>query len=179
MNVSMTEARERAKKIRLVVLDVDGCLTDCGLYFDADGRVIKRFNAQDGLGIKLAQSVGIRIAVITGLKSGAVDARMKQLGIEDYHSGHVQKIPLLKSICEKHGLDMSEVAYVGDDWIDAGPMRQVGLPIAVNNAQPEICELASLVLSRPGGQGAVREALRFILDAQGRLEELWDTWSTK
>jgi 3-deoxy-D-manno-octulosonate 8-phosphate phosphatase (KDO 8-P phosphatase) len=167
---------EAAKKVRMVILDVDGVLTDGGLYYDAEGNVIKRFNVQDGLGIKLAQSAGIEFAVITGLNSTAVEERVKGLGIRHYFSGHHRKIPILEELRERTGVDFPEMAYIGDDWVDAGPLSLVGLPVAVANAQPEIREMAALVTSASGGNGAVREALRIILDAQGRLESLWADW---
>ncbi|HKK33494.1 MAG TPA: HAD hydrolase family protein [Desulfomicrobiaceae bacterium] len=167
---------EAAKKVRMVILDVDGVLTDGGLYYDADGNVSKRFSVQDGLGIKLAQSVGIEFAVITGLNSTAVEERAKGLGIRHYFSGHHRKIPILEELRDRTGIGFSEMAYIGDDWVDAGPLSLVGLPVAVANAQPEIREMAALVTSASGGNGAVREALRFILAAQGKLEALWADW---
>ncbi len=161
----------------MLVLDVDGVLTDGGLYYDADGRILKRFNVQDGLGIKVAQRAGIQIAVISGLDSPAVATRVRELGIEYYYPGHHHKIPLLREISEKSGIPFSEMAYVGDDWVDVGPMEVVGLPMAVANAQPEILELALWVARARGGDGAVREAVRFLLASQGKLETLWRTWA--
>lgn len=172
-------ARELARRIRLLVLDVDGVLTDGGLYYGPDGAIVKRFNVQDGLGVKLAQAAGLMVAVITGLDSPAVERRVRELGITDYHPGHVAKVPLLQGLCDKYGLTMAEVAYLGDDWVDASPLVRVGLPMAVANAQPEVLALAAWVSTRPGGQGAVREAVRFILEARGRLEALWLEWREK
>lgn len=172
-------ARERAARIRLLVLDVDGVLTDGGLYYGPDGSSLKRFNVQDGLGIKLAQSVGVVVAVISGLDSPAVAARVKDLGIEDYHAGHHAKIALVEGLCEKYGLGLDEVAFLGDDWVDAGPLGVVGLPMAVANAQPEVLQRAAWVSTRAGGHGAVREAIRFILEARGLLDGLWEEWSTR
>ena len=165
-----------AKNVRMVILDVDGVLTDGGLYYDGEGNVTKRFNVQDGLGIKLAQSVGIEFAVITGLNSTAVEARVKGLGIKHYFSGHHRKIPILEELRDRTGIEFSEMAYIGDDWVDAGPLSLVGLPVAVANAQPEIREMAMLVTEACGGNGAVREALRFIMTAQGKMEALWADW---
>lgn len=170
------KASERAARVRLLVLDVDGVLTDGGLYYDSQGRVSKRFNVQDGLGIKLAQAAGLHVAVITGLSSPAVEARVRELGIEEYHAGHLAKVPLLKGICERLGVTLEQTAYLGDDWVDAGPMRAVGLPMAVANAQPEILVLAEVITELPGGGGAVREAIRYILEARGDLDALWAEW---
>jgi 3-deoxy-D-manno-octulosonate 8-phosphate phosphatase (KDO 8-P phosphatase) len=168
---------ELAAGVKLLILDVDGVLTDGGLYYDAEGRVSKRFNVQDGLGIKLAQSLGLGVAVITGLNQGAVAHRVRELGITEYHAGHVAKVPLMLEICGRQGCSPQEVAYLGDDWVDAGVMRQVGLPMAVKNAQPEILSLARWVSTLAGGQGAVREAVMFLLRCRGQLEAAWEQWS--
>ncbi len=165
-----------ARAIRLLVLDVDGVLTDGGLYYDEDGRIAKRFHVPDGMGIKLAQAAGLEVAVISGLRSGAVETRVRELGIEEYFAGKLRKIPIIQDICTRRGLSLEQVAYLGDDWVDAGPMRAVGLAMAVADAQPEITALARWVSSLPGGRGAVREAIRFLLEAQGKLAALWDEW---
>jgi 3-deoxy-D-manno-octulosonate 8-phosphate phosphatase (KDO 8-P phosphatase) len=168
---------EKARDIRLLVLDVDGVLTDGGLYYDADGRIMKRFHVQDGLGIKLAQRMGLEVAVITGLDHAAVASRVRELGIAEYHAGHVEKRSLIMDMATRKSLELSQIAYLGDDWVDATAMRVVGLPMAVSNAQPEILALAAWVSSRPGGYGAAREAIAFILDAQGKYAECWRAWS--
>lgn len=169
-------AEDLARSVSLLVLDVDGVMTDGGLYYDDAGRVTKRFNVQDGLGIKLAQAAGITVAVITGLTSGAVEARIKSLGIDDYHAGFLRKTECLDGIRRKHGLEWEQVAYLGDDWVDFGPLRLVGLPMAVANAQPEVKELARYVTTAPGGHGAVREAIVFLLRQQGLLDRLLESW---
>jgi len=163
--------------IKLLILDVDGVLTDGGLYYDHEGNVTKRFNVQDGLGIKLAQSFGLNVAVITGLNHGAVEARVRELGIVEYHAGHVDKVPLMDAICGRLGLARPEVAYLGDDWVDVGVMQAVGLPMAVANAQPEILALAKWVSRLSGGQGAVREAVMFLLRCRGQYQAAWEKWS--
>lgn len=155
--------------IKLLVLDVDGVLTDGGLYYDNDGRILKRFNVQDGLGLKLASQAGLRLAVITGLDSPCVTARVRDLGIEYYFAGHADKLPCLDRLRRDAGLDYANMAYIGDDWLDAPAMKLVGLPMAVPNARPHILELAAWVSTRTGGQGAVREAVEFILAGQDRL----------
>lgn len=160
----------RARDIALLVLDVDGVLTDGGIYTDAHGAVSKRFHVHDGLGIRAALATGLDVAVITGRQSGAVDARMRELGISEYHPGQPDKVPVLTDILRRKGLAPRQTAYLGDDWVDAGPMRLVGLPMAVADAQPEILDLALWVATKPGGQGAVREAIRVLLAASGRLD---------
>lgn len=169
-------ARELAAKVQMLVLDVDGVLTDGGLYYDATGQIMKRFNVQDGLGVKLAQEAGLKLAVITGLNSQAVAKRVTELGIKDYHPGHTDKQPLLTAIRDKHGLDFSQMAYLGDDWVDVSAMKLVGLPMAVPNARKEILKLAAWVTERPGGHGAARDAIDFILEARGLSEALWKRW---
>ncbi len=171
------KANEVAPRVELIVLDVDGVLTDGGVYYDGRGEVSKRFNIQDGLGIKLAQAAGLDVAVISGLDSLAVESRIRELGIEEYYAGHNEKIPLLEKICAKLDIDLQNTAYMGDDWVDAVPMRKVGLPMAVANAQPEIKELALWVSKSVGGDGAVREAIRFILDSRGMLHRIWKNWA--
>jgi len=171
-----TQARQLAARVKLLVLDVDGVLTDAGLAYDADGRVSQRFDARDGMGMKLAQSAGIRVAVISGLTHGAAVARMAELGVDAAHFGHRDKRPVFLEICRSFGLSRFEAAFVGDDWVDASVMRLAGLPMAVADAQPEIKNLALWTSENPGGRGAVREAVRFILEAQGKLAGLWRNW---
>jgi 3-deoxy-D-manno-octulosonate 8-phosphate phosphatase (KDO 8-P phosphatase) len=170
------DALARAKRVRLLVLDVDGVLTDGGLYYDARGEIIKRFNVQDGLGIKTAQAAGIEVAVITGLSSEAVHARVRELGIREYHDGFKEKLPVIERMARENGLEMFELAYMGDDWVDAGPMSRVGLAMAVADAQPEVLAMAHWVSSRPGGHGAVREAITYLLGAQDKLEPAFRKW---
>lgn len=167
---------ERARAIKLLVLDCDGVLTDGTLYYGEDGSVQKRFNVQDGLGIKLAQSAGLEFAVISGLSHAGVEKRVRDLGITRYQGGHHRKVPLLDQFRTELGLGWEQVAFMGDDWVDAAVMRKVGLPLSVPNAQPEILELAAWVSSRPGGQGAVREAVNLLLRAQGLYQDLWQQW---
>ncbi|WP_321403407.1 HAD-IIIA family hydrolase [Maridesulfovibrio sp.] len=170
-------AKEHAAKIKLLILDVDGVLTDGGLYYDHEGNVMKRFNVQDGLGIKYAQQAGIELAVITGLNHGAVEKRVTELGIAEYYPGQREKLPFYEKLLRDKGLKDEEVAYIGDDWIDVPVMLRVGLPMAVKNAQPEIFGISKWIASRDGGHGAVREAISFILDAQGKLNEIWKEWA--
>lgn len=169
-------ARRLAVPVKVLVLDVDGVLTDGGLYYDAEGRVLKRFDVQDGLGVKMAQAAGLKIAVITGLDNPAVSSRIRELGIVDYYPGHTDKSPILESIRAKYGLKLDQMAYLGDDWVDVAVMRLVGFPVAVANAQPEVKGLAAWVTERSGGHGAAREAITFILEAQGLLEAQWRRW---
>ena len=166
-----------AANIKMLVLDVDGVLTDAGLYLDSDGQELKRFNARDGLGIKTALRLGLKIGVITGLASQAVRTRVNNLGIEDYAEGIVNKGEVLDQMRRKYNLEWSEMAYVGDDWIDLVPLAKVGLPIAVDNAEPEVKAAAIYITEACGGHGAVREVIRLLLDARGDLTKAVAFWS--
>ena len=166
-----------ASDIRLLVLDVDGVLTDGGLYYDLQNQVMKRFDVQDGLGIKIAQKAGIHVAVITGLDSPAVAARVRDLGITDYYAGFLDKRNCLEELRDRHNLQWEQIAYLGDDWVDLSVMDMVGLPLAVANAQPEVKNIAGYVTTAKGGQGAVREVIRHLLMAQGKYEAVLAAWS--
>lgn len=170
-------AEELGRRVKLLILDVDGVLTDGGLYYDQEGHVSKRFHVQDGLGIKIAQAYGLEVAVITGLNHGAVEKRVRELGIREYHAGHVNKVPLMDQIRASLGCERNQVAYLGDDWVDAGVMQAVGLPMAVANAQPEILALAKWTTRLCGGHGAVREAIMFLLRCRGQYKAAWEKWS--
>ena len=166
-----------AQNIRMLVLDVDGVLTDAGLYLDGQGNELKRCNAQDGLGIKILLRMGMQVGVITGLKSQAVRARMEALGVTDYAEGVEHKLRTLDDMRQKYNLTWQEMAYVGDDWIDLAPLHKVGLPVAVANAQKEVKDVASYITAASGGHGAVREVVRMLLEAQGRLNEALSYWT--
>src|SRR5437868_4254362 len=150
-----------ARRIRFVVLDVDGVMTDGGIYLGAvDGRPLefKRYEIQDGLGIYLLQKAGVRVAVITGRVSESVRLRCAELGIEDLaQDAHAQKLPAFLAMLDRHGIAPSEAAFVGDDFPDMAVLRLVGLPVAVANAVPEIKDVCTVQLARGGGAGAVRE----------------------
>ncbi len=168
-----------ARGIRLVVLDVDGVLTDGGLIYDAHGQIQKRFHVHDGLGMKMAMSAGLRLAVITGLDAPAVRARIQELGIVHYYPGHHRKMAPLRRILESEALTFAETAYLGDDLVDLAPMRAVALPMAVANARPEVIAQALWVTPHPGGHGAVRDALEGILRAQDLWEPLCARWTSE
>ncbi len=172
------KAREAASRVRFLVLDVDGVCTDGKLYYAEDGRAFKAFHSQDGIGIKTARKAGLGIGVITGRDDPAVRARMAQLGVEEYHPGHESKLPVLEEIRARLGLAREDMAYLGDDWIDLDPMRAVGLPLAVANARPEVKAEALHVTAASGGDGAVREAVEFILNARG-LGPLSNFWTER
>ena len=167
---------EAACRVSLLILDVDGVLTDCGLYYDAEGKVCKRFHVQDGLGIWIARKAGIHVAVITGQAVASVDARMRDLGISDYFSGCSDKRDKYMELLQKYSLSQDQAAYVGDDWVDLPVMAQVGFPVAVADAQPEVRDIARYCTRTRGGNGAVREVIRLLLHSRGMLRQLAGQW---
>jgi len=168
-----------ARPVRLLVLDVDGVLTDNGVWHDGAGQHgagYKRFAIQDGMGLKLLMHAGVEVAVISGLGNAQAEHRMRELGIREFHGGHLKKLPVFEKILASKGLAFEQCAYMGDDWLDAPVMKRAGFSMAPVDAQPEILRLADWVSKRPGGGGAVREAIRFILLAQGKLDRMWREW---
>ena len=161
-----TALKERASKIRMLVLDVDGVLTDGKLYFDHAGNEMKAFNTRDGMGMKALQRVGIEVAVITGRKSEAVTHRMSQLGIEHVYQGREDKLDAFLNLLEITGLDAQQVCFAGDDWIDLPVLMRVGLAVSVADAEDHVKQQAHWITRRNGGQGAVREICNLILTAQ-------------
>src|SRR3954470_24238107 len=169
-----------AETIRLVVLDVDGVLTDGGIYLGAvDGKPMefKRYDIQDGLGIFLLQKAGIRCAIITGRVSDSVRLRAAELGIEDLaQDPNAQKLPAFLAMLDRHGIAPSEAAFIGDDFPDMAVLRLVGLPVAVGNAVPEIKAICKVQLTRTGGRGAVREFVEDFLKARGEWDTAWQRY---
>jgi 3-deoxy-D-manno-octulosonate 8-phosphate phosphatase (KDO 8-P phosphatase) len=157
------------QNIRLLILDVDGVLTDGTILIDDDGRQSRRFHIQDGLGLALWRAVGRQAAILTSKKSMAVEARAKMLGIQILEQGAEDKLPGLDRILSAAKTDAAHAAYIGDDLLDAPVMRRVGYPITVPDAAPELRGLARYITKRPGGSGAVRDAVEHLL---GR-ESLW------
>ena len=166
-----------AASVRFLVLDVDGVCTDGKLYFQENGHPVKCFNAQDGIGIKTAMKAGIGIGIITGRNDPCVLARMSQLGVTEFHAGFEAKLPKLEAIRQKYDLKPEEMAYMGDDWIDLEPMRSVGMPIAVANAVAQVKKEARYVTAARGGDGAVREAIEFLLNARLEGKNPADFWT--
>lgn len=166
------ELARRAARIKLLIVDVDGVMTDCRIILDNRGNEFKAFHVRDGHGIKLAQRVGIKVAIITGRESKVVDRRAKELGITEVHQGSRNKLEAYASILAAMGLKDSEVAYMGDDVVDIPLLKRVGLPVAVADATEETRAHALMVTENPGGRGAVREVTDFLIKAQGRWDEI-------
>jgi 3-deoxy-D-manno-octulosonate 8-phosphate phosphatase (KDO 8-P phosphatase) len=176
MSASIEAAVEKAKKIKLLILDVDGVLTDGKLYFDNDGNEYKSFHARDGHGIKLLRQTGVDVAVISGRKSNMVALRMKNLGIEHVYQGHENKRSAFNEILEKTGLTPDQVAHVGDDLLDLPIMLRVGFAISVKDANFAVKKHADWCTTLTGGHGAVREVCDFIMQAQGSFDQLLNTY---
>ena len=166
----MREITEKAKKLKLLILDVDGVLTDGRLFFDDKGKEYKCFHARDGHGIKLLRQTGVEVAVISGRKSNSVALRMKSLGVEYVYQGHENKIAAFNEIIQSLSIQPEQVAHVGDDLLDLPIMKRVGLSIAVNDANDPVKEYADWCTKTPGGQGAVREICDFIMRSQGTFD---------
>ncbi|MEP7345377.1 MAG: HAD hydrolase family protein [Gemmatimonadaceae bacterium] len=160
-----------AQRIQLVGLDVDGVMTDGGIYLgDVGGKrlEVKRYEIQDGLGIKMLQQAGIAVAIITGRVSESVALRARELKVDELvQDVNARKLPALRAILARRGLTMAQVAFVGDDLPDLGVLREVGLPVVVANASPEAAKAARIRLSREGGYGAIREFAELLLRARG------------
>jgi 3-deoxy-D-manno-octulosonate 8-phosphate phosphatase (KDO 8-P phosphatase) len=150
----MRDILERAARIRLVVFDVDGVLTDGSLYLGDDGQEYKAFHSRDGHGMKMLQEAGIDIAIITGRTSDVVRHRMESLGIRHVYQGQRDKVPAFEALVAKVGLQAEEVAYEGDDVVDLPVMRRDGLAIAVADAHPEVRRHAHWHTPHGGGRGA-------------------------
>ena len=165
-----------ARRIRLVGLDVDGVLTDGGIYLGAsDGAPVelKRYHIQDGLGIKFLRDAGIIVAIVTGRVSDSVRLRAEELGITDVvQDPHARKLPAFLAILERNGVSPDEAAFIGDDYPDLAIMRVVGMPVAVDNAVPDVKDVAQVRLKRGGGDGAVREFTELLLRARGEWRSI-------
>ncbi len=169
-----------ARRIRVIGLDVDGVLTDGGVYLGATNTEqgitpfeFKRYDIQDGLGLHMLRAAGLEVVIITGRVSESVAMRAKELGVTHLvQDPHARKLPAMRRIAAALECSLDEVAFLGDDLPDISVMRHVGLPVAVGNAVPEVRRLATLQLEASGGRGAVREFAEALLDARGEWIDL-------
>ena len=171
-----TEVIERGNKVKLVIADVDGVLTDGSVYKAKDPATLadiefKQFSIVDGAGIALARLLDLRVAIISGRPSSATDARVKELKIEDVYTGSLNKMIPYEDLKSKYSLNDEDIAFIGDDIIDLNLMENVGAPIAVANAYHLVKDIAIYTTRLPGGQGAFREAIDWLAMCQGRYEE--------
>jgi 3-deoxy-D-manno-octulosonate 8-phosphate phosphatase (KDO 8-P phosphatase) len=168
-------ARERAARVRLFLTDVDGVLTDGGIVVDGNGLESKRFHVRDGHGIKMLQRGGVAVGIISGRASEPVAVRARELGVRIVRQGAHDKLAALREILAGEGYLPEECSYVGDDIVDLPILRAVGFSAAPADAEPYVLDAVDFVSSRPGGAGAVREAIDFLLRANGS----WDTVAAK
>jgi len=166
----MQDILEKASRIKLVIFDVDGVLTDGSLFLSDDGQEYKAFNSKDGFGMRLLQECGIEIGIITGRESTLVKLRMEELDVAHVLQGRREKAPALEEVMQKTGYTLEQIAYVGDDVVDLPIMTQVGLSIAVQDARPIVKKHAHWITESPGGRGAGRDVCELILEAQDK----WD-----
>jgi len=164
------------KRIRLLLLDVDGVLTDGGIIYDDNNVEIKMFNVKDGLGLRLLMDSGIQVGIVTGRVSSSLKHRCKNLGITTIFDGIHDKAEALEKIMNQTGVNAEEIAFVGDDLPDIPIMKRVGLSVAVADAHENVRENADMLTSAKGGRGAVREICEALLKAGGKWEEIVNTY---
>lgn len=165
--MSASDAASALRAIRLLVLDVDGVMTDGRLLYGADGEALKVFHVRDGLGLKRLIHAGVQVAVLSGRRSAAVDARCRELGIAHVEQGCDDKVAALKRICAALDIRPGECLGVVDDTTDLPLMQTVGVAVAVADAHPQVLRVAHRVTERPGGAAAVREVCDWLLAARG------------
>ena len=163
------ELKEIVKKIKLLVLDVDGVLTDGSLFYSKDGEAIKRFHVRDGQGIKLAQSYQIEIAIISARNCEIVKNRFTELEVKHIYQHCYDKAKKIRELMLELRLELDEIAYIGDDILDVPPLEIVGLPICPKDAHPQALSKARLITEACGGKGCVREIIDLILKEQGKI----------
>ena len=168
----MQDILAKAAQIKLVIFDVDGVLTDGRLYVLESGDEIKAFHSRDGHGMKMLQSTGVEIGIITGRTSRIVGHRMDELGIRHVYQGQKDKLPAFYQLIQKLNLDPQQVAYAGDDVVDLPVMTKVGLAIATADAHPVVKQHAHWHTTQPGGFGAARDVCELIMEAQETLPKL-------
>jgi 3-deoxy-D-manno-octulosonate 8-phosphate phosphatase (KDO 8-P phosphatase) len=170
--VDASDLRARCAAIDLLIVDVDGVLTDGGIIYSDDGAELKQFHVRDGSGLKIWRFVGKRAALITGRRSKLVEVRAAELGIDPVIQGAVDKVPAYRDLLRSGGWRTEQVCYVGDDVPDLPLLRNCGLAVAVADACPEVVAEAHYVTRAAGGRGAVREAIELILRCQGHWQTI-------
>lgn len=167
---------EIASRVRLLILDVDGVLTDGGIILDGGSAELKVFHVRDGHGLVMLKRAGVEVAIISGRNSVVVDRRARELGITEVYQECHKKIVPYKKLLAKFAIADEDVAYMGDDVVDVPLFRRVGFPVAVADAVEEAKEAASFITNARGGRGAVREICDLILKAKGKWSELLDEY---
>jgi 3-deoxy-D-manno-octulosonate 8-phosphate phosphatase (KDO 8-P phosphatase) len=172
MPATAADVTARARRIRVLLFDVDGVLTDGGVYLHADGTESKRFDIKDGAGIVMARRAGLTVGLISARQSQATLHRARQLGLDPVRQGVADKAAALAELMVAHGWDADSIAYMGDDVVDLPVLRRVGLAACPADAVAEVRAVAHVVTPRPGGHGAARALIEDILQAQGRWDAL-------
>lgn len=172
----MEHILDKIRKIKCLICDIDGVLTDGLIYIDTHGNELKTFHVHDGVGLKLLMAAKIEIAVITGSHNTVIDHRMAQLGIKHYFKGLIDKIQAYETLKTTLHLQDEEFAYVGDDVVDLPIMQRVGFSVAVANGVKAVREIADWTTSAPGGHGGLRETCEFILETQNKTAEAIQTY---
>jgi 3-deoxy-D-manno-octulosonate 8-phosphate phosphatase (KDO 8-P phosphatase) len=167
--------KSKLMKIQLVISDVDGVLTDGSVYIGNDGQEFKKFSVSDGAGIAMARAAGYKLAFISGRFSQSTELRARELNIDDVYNGVLKKLDPYAELKSKYKLQDEQIAYIGDDLIDLPVMETVGIPIAVNNAQQVVKDTAIFTTLASGGNGALREAIEWIIIGQDRMNEVLNT----
>jgi 3-deoxy-D-manno-octulosonate 8-phosphate phosphatase (KDO 8-P phosphatase) len=167
------DLKKRLGSIKMILMDNDGVLTDGSLYYGNNRFEFVAFNVKDGLGIKLAHMAGLMTGIISGLQSKALKKRASMLGITELHMSVTDKNAVYEQIKKKHGLDDSDIAYIGDDVIDIPILKRCGVAAAVADAHPELLNEVHIVTQLSGGKGAVREFIDLILEAKGIRERIY------
>jgi YrbI family 3-deoxy-D-manno-octulosonate 8-phosphate phosphatase len=161
-------ARSLLQDIRLFATDVDGVLTDAGMYYSESGDEWKKFNTRDGMGIKLLQKAGLITAIVTQERTRLVARRAEKLAIPELHQGVMDKLPVIRDMAIRHGISLRQVAYIGDDVNDIEALKAVGLSAAPADGLPQVLKVVDYVCRQKGGEGAVRELAEMIL--RSRIE---------
>jgi len=170
MKKSKKSIQSRINKIKLLLLDVDGVMTDGRIILDNQGKELKAFHVRDGHGIKMAQQAGITVGIITGRKSDVVDLRARELGIQEVHQGAHEKLTVYESLLEKYHLQDDDIAFMGDDVVDISVLSRAGIAVTVADADPAVRPYVDLVMKSPGGRGAVREFINLLLKRKDSLQ---------
>jgi len=169
---SATASHSVLRGIKLFATDVDGVLTDAGMYYSESGDEWKKFNTRDGMGIKLLQRAGIITAIVTQERTKLVARRAEKLAIPELHQGVMDKLSCVREMAARHGLTLSQVAYIGDDINDLETLKAVGFSATPADGMPQVTAVVDYICRKKGGEGAVREIIEMILGAQGRNPQL-------
>ncbi len=165
---------EAMRKVKLLMLDVDGVLTDGRLFYDSEGRESKVFHVQDGAGLVYWKRSGFVSGLLSGREAKCIRVRAKELRVDEVHLGKGHKLPVLQEVLERRNLSLEEVCYVGDDFLDLEVLRCVGMPVSVPQGRPEVKAVCRYITQAPAGFGAVRELVELLLEAKGLFQSIVD-----